>query len=74
MNKIHFLQKKTSEFHNELKNLDLNDKLNPGSFYKKQTKQAEVKAAVVDKNGNLVINKQLIINEYRKKIKGLGDK
>ena len=42
-------------------------KLNPGSFYKikKQiTKQAEVKTAVVDNKGNLLTNKQLIVNEY----------
>ena len=59
LNERHTLEIKAEEFYKELKNLDLNCKLNSGSFHKikKQiTKQAEVK------NGNLVTNKQLVIN------------
>ena len=72
LNKIHILERKASQFYQKLRNLDLNGKLNPGSFYKikKQiTKQAEVKTAVVDNKGNLLTNKQLIVNEYQKLFK-----
>ena len=34
LNNIHLLEEKASDIYNELKSLDLNDKLNPDSFYK----------------------------------------
>ena len=34
LNNIHLFEEKASDIYNELKNLDLNDKLNPDSFYK----------------------------------------
>ena len=60
LNKIHILEKKASEYYNELKNIDLNGKLNPDNFckIKKQiSKQAEEKTAVVDSKRNLLTNK-----------------